>query len=59
MPDPENNPSDFIKMAFTGDGELTPEEERYAQDMARAFEGEILDIFWRVKQEEGGSKGVS
>ncbi len=56
MSDPENNPSDFIQMAFTGEGDLTEEEKQYAKDMAAAFEGEVLDIYWSVQQESVASQ---
>lgn len=55
MSDPEFDPTAFLKVAFSGEGDLTPEEEALAKSVTADLEEQLLDILFRVRKETEGS----
>lgn len=56
MSDPEFDPTAFLKVAFSGEGDLTPEEEALAKSVTADLEEQLLDILFRVRKETEGSE---
>lgn len=54
MSDPEFDPTAFLKVAFSGEGDLTPEEEELAKSVTADLEEQLLDILFRVRKETEG-----
>lgn len=54
MTDPDFDPTAFLRVAFSGEGDLTTEEEALAKSITADLEGQLLDILFNVRKEAEG-----